>query len=179
MTEETLSSRHIYSGQVLLDVRVDEVRLPDGSVGRRELVGVARAALVIPVLDDGRLVLITQYRKGVERELLEFPAGKLDPGEEPIETARRELAEESGYRAAELIELGPIHTSPGFCDEEIVVFAARGLSEVGQHTDADESITVRVLAREELDGLIAAGKLTDAKTLAGLALLEHRVFPLD
>ena len=173
MDEETIDSRHIYSGRVLLDVRVDEVRLDDGRAATRELVTVAEAVLVLPLLDDGRMVFIRQFRKGIGAELLELPAGKLDPGEERESAARRELAEETGYRCASLEYLGPIHTSPGFCNEVIHIYRARGLEHVGQHTDEDERIEVEILSAEEVSELLTEGRITDAKTLCALLLYQR------
>ena len=174
MHEATLNSRHVYSGRVLLDVRVEEVRLDDGATATRELVEVAEAVLLLPILDDGRLVLIRQYRKGIEAALLELPAGKLDPGEEREAAARRELAEETGSRCARLEYLGPIHTSPGFCNETIHLYRARGLEHVGQHTDADERIDVLTPTPTEVEQLLDEGALTDAKTLCALLLHGRR-----
>ncbi len=168
--EERLSGKRVFGGR-LLQVDVDEVRLPNGSAAKREVVRHPGAAVVLPVHRDGRVVLVRQYRYPLGGVLLELPAGKLDPGEDPEQTARRELAEETGLGASQWDPLGPFYTTPGFSDEVLHCFLARGLTE-GERAvpDDDEALEVVVLGSAEVREWIRQGKIRDGKTLACLYL---------
>lgn len=144
-----------------------------GSVTKHVVVHPGAVAL-IPVLDDGRVVLIRNERFAVGRTLLEVPAGTLSPGEPPIECAARELREETGYRAASLEELATFFTAPGFCTEAMHVFVATGLEHVGQALEPTEHIEPIALTRAELDEAIDERRIEDAKTLASLMLWMRR-----
>ncbi len=127
------------------------------------------AAAVLPVLDDGRLLMVRQYRNALDRETLEIPAGKLDsPNEPKIECAYRELEEETGYRCDKLEYLISVNTTIAFCDEAIDVFVARNLILSRQHLDEDEIINVEAWELKELEEMIFSGKITDAKTVAAI-----------
>lgn len=127
------------------------------------------AAAVVPVTDDGKILMVRQYRNALDRETLEIPAGKLDaPGEPKIECAYRELEEETGYRCDNLEYLMSINTTVAFCDEAIDVFVARNLIPSHQHLDEDEVIYVEAWPVEELEKLIYSGKMTDGKTVAAI-----------
>lgn len=155
---------------------VEAVSWRDGQ-GRaleREVVRHPGAVLIVPLLDEDRLVLIGNFRVAVNERLWELPAGTLEPPEPPLDAARRELEEETGYRAAEVLPLGQFYTSPGFCDELMHVFTARGLEKVGQRLEAGEDIEVRIVGRDEALGMIADGSIRDGKTIAGLHLLLCR-----
>jgi 8-oxo-dGTP pyrophosphatase MutT (NUDIX family) len=157
---------------VVASVRIDEFRYPDGSTSRREVVGHPGAVAV--VAHDGRLLyLVRQPREAVgEDALLELPAGKLDvPGESPVECAKRELAEEVGKAASEWRELKRFYTSPGFAAEEVIVYLATGLEDVGAEPDAEERLEVVTWPLEDLDGAIVG--CTDAKSLIGLLLFKE------
>ena len=130
LTEMKVDSEAVFDGK-LLHVRRDTVRLPDGSLATREFVVHPGAALVVPVLPDGSLVAVRQFRYPVGQVFLEFPAGKIDPRETALATARRELAEEAGYAAASFTPLGRIHSVVGYSDEAIDFFVAEGLTFVG------------------------------------------------
>jgi 8-oxo-dGTP pyrophosphatase MutT (NUDIX family) len=150
---------------------------PDGGQFERDVVHHPGAVSVVPLHDDGRVVLVRQYRAAIDRELLEIPAGKRDvEGEPPEETARRELAEEVGLRAERLELLAEFHNSPGFCDELSYVFLARGLTTCD--TDAqgveERHMTVEKIALDDVPALIAMGEITDAKTIIGLCLARDR-----
>lgn len=140
----------------------------------RDVVRHPGAVLVVPQLDDDRLVLIGNFRVAVNERLWELPAGTLEPPEPPLEAARRELVEETGYRAARVEPLGSFYTSPGFCDELMHVFVARGLEHVGQRLEAGEDIEVRIVRRDEALRMIREGRIRDGKTIAGLHLLLCR-----
>ncbi|HUY63099.1 MAG TPA: NUDIX hydrolase [Acidimicrobiales bacterium] len=150
---------------------------PDGTVFRRQVVRHPGAVAVVPLSDHGTVLLVRQYRPAVDRWLLEIPAGTRDvEGEEPAVTARRELAEEMGLSAAHLEQLAVVHNTPGFCDEETVLYLATGLSPtaVDRHGPEEEHIEVVEVAVSELDDLMASGALTDAQTVLGLLMVRAR-----
>ncbi|MDI3280991.1 MAG: NUDIX hydrolase, partial [Bacillota bacterium] len=174
--EELLSSQEVFRG-VLLRVRRDTVRLPEGRESVREVIEHPGAAAVVPVLPGPRLVLLRQYRHAVGRVLWEVPAGKLDPGEDPERCARRELEEEAGYRAGHLERLFSIVTTPGFTNEVIHLFAASDLTlvEEGRRpADEDELLRVEVLPAPEVLEMIWRGELVDAKSIAAICGWAHR-----
>ena len=167
LVETGLASEVVFSGR-LLEVRRDRIRLPDGGEATREFVVHPGAVLVVPVLDDGRLVLERQYRYPVRRVMLEFPAGKIDAGETPLATAKRELVEEAGYTAQKWKKLGTIHPEIGYSTEFIDLYEATGLTHVGQRLDEGEFLDVVTLAEDELLATYDCGGLTDGKTIAAL-----------
>lgn len=167
LVETGLGSDAVFSGK-LLEVRRDRVRLPDGTEATREFVVHPGAVLVVPVLDDGRLVLGRQFRYPVRRVMLEFPAGKIDAGETPLATAQRELVEEAGYTAQKWKKLGTIHPEIGYSTEFIDLYEATGLTHVGQRLDEGEFLDVVTLAEDELLATYDCGGLTDGKTIAAL-----------
>lgn len=171
LIETKVSSEVVYRGH-FLDVRKDQVALPDGSRAGREYIVHPGAVVIMPMLDDGRLVLERQYRYPLQQVLLEFPAGKLDPGESGQAAAIRELAEETGYRAREWARAGILHNAAAYSDEFIEIWFARGLTLGERHLDHGELIDLCLMSEEELDALAAAGALTDAKTLIGLQWLQ-------
>ena len=155
-----------------LEVHRDAVRLPDGSSATREYIRHSGAVAVIPILDDGRLVMERQFRYPLDRVLLEFPAGKLDPGESIATCAARELAEETGYRAAEWACAGVLHNAAAYSNEFIEIWFARGLTLGERQLDHGELIDLCLMQESELDALAARGELTDAKTLICLLWLQ-------
>jgi len=173
LSEESLSSRLIYSGRIM-EVRVDEVRLANGRLSIRELVRVADAVLMLPLLDDGTVLLIRQYRKGPEVDLLELPAGKIDPGEDPPTAAHRELLEETGYRAGKMERLSGVYTCPGFCNELIHLYLATELKRERPKPDDDELIRLVPTPLEEVGRMLADGRLVDSKSVAALGLYFMR-----
>lgn len=156
-----------------LEVRRDDVRLPDGSTATREYIQHPGAVAVIPVLDDGRLVLVRQYRYPLGKVLLEFPAGKLEVGEATLACAQRELAEETGYTAAEWAFAGEIHNAAAYSTESIWLWFARGLVPGRQNLDTGEFVEVARLGEAELDALALRGELPDVKTRIGLHWLQR------
>ncbi len=164
-------------GQVLakgdfLEVRRDDVRLPDGGAATREYVVHPGAVMIVPLLDDGRLVLERQFRYPVARVLLEFPAGKIDPGESTLACAQRELVEETGYRARQWACAGVMHNAAAYSTEGIEIWFARGLREGERRLDAGEFIELCLMTEPELDRCAAAGELSDMKTMVGLMWLQ-------
>lgn len=163
-----------FSGR-LLRVELDRAREPVapggyGPVVRREVVRHPGAVAIVAVTPNRELVLVRQYRYAAGRFLLEIPAGTLEPGERPEDTARRELREETGYAAGQLRPLGSFFSAPGFCDEVVHLFAAEGLTAGEQDTDVGEDIELVELSVKEARRKLLAGEFEDAKTLAGLGL---------
>ena len=172
LRESTVSSEQAYRGS-FLDVRRDQVRLPDGALAEREYIVHPGAVMIVPLLDDGRLVVERQWRYPLARTMLEFPAGKIDAGEPPYDCAVRELAEETGYRAAEWARAGVLHNAIAYSNEGIEVWFARGLSLGERRLDAGEFLDVMAIGADALDELARSGELTDAKTLIGLLWLQN------
>ena len=172
LRESTVSSEQAYRGS-FLDVRRDQVRLPDGALAEREYIVHPGAVMIVPLLDDGRLVVERQWRYPLARTMLEFPAGKIDAGESPYDCAVRELAEETGYRAAEWARAGVLHNAIAYSNEGIEVWFARGLSLGERRLDAGEFLDVMAIGADALDELARSGELTDAKTLIGLLWLQN------
>jgi ADP-ribose pyrophosphatase len=175
MRETKVAGSTVYDGKIVrLDV--DRVRLPNGREVVREVVRHPGAVVVVPVLDHERIVLVRQYRYPVEDVLLELPAGKLDKGEEPLDCARRELAEETGYRGRRWKTLGSFYTTPGFTNEVLHAFVAEDLEEGGEASpDPDEILRAVSLPIGEIFGMAREGRLRDAKTLAALLLWQLSV----
>jgi ADP-ribose pyrophosphatase len=172
LAEDTQSSEVVYEG-VFLRVLRDQVRTPDGHETVREFLRHPGAVMMIPVLDDGRVVLERQFRYPLGRSFIEFPAGKIDAGEGLLECARRELKEETGYVAAEWIHLGGFHNAIGYSDEKIEVYLARELTKQDARTDDGEVLEVFTASREQLLGWIGDGTVTDVKTIIGAYWLER------
>jgi ADP-ribose pyrophosphatase len=174
LTESEVASEWVFEGK-LLRVRRDIVRLPDGSLATREYIVHPGAVLVVPVLPDGRLVVERQFRYPVGAVFLEFPAGKLDPGEAELATAQRELAEEAGYVATTWTLLGRIHSVVGYSNEAIDFFIAEGLTHVGARLDDGEFLEILTLSLDQMLAALDRGEITDAKTVAALLLYaRHR-----
>jgi len=173
LIETKVSSEQVFDGK-LLHVRRDTVRLPDGGLATREYVVHPGAVLIVPVLRDGRLVVERQYRYPVGRVLIEFPAGKLDPGEAELATAQRELAEEAGLAAARWTPLGRIHSVVGYSNEAIDFYVAEELTHVGAKLDAGEFLEILTMSLDEMLAALDRGEITDAKTVAALLLYARR-----
>ncbi len=172
LAEETLESRLAYEGR-FLRVFEDTVRCPDGHVAPREYLRHPGAVAVVPLLDDGRLVMERQFRYPLGRSFIEFPAGKIDPGEDILACAQRELREETGYDAREWTYLGGFHNAIGYCDEKIEIYLARGLTFDAAASDDGEVLEVFTATLDELLGWIAAAKVTDVKTIIGAYWLQR------
>lgn len=171
LREQTLQSDVVFRGG-FLELRKDTVLLPGGGQATREFVVHTGAVAIVPILDDGRLVMERQFRYPLSRVLLEFPAGKIDAGEATFTAAVRELAEETGYRAREWARVGVLHNAAAYSNEFIEVWFARGLALGERDLDHGELIDVCLLDEAELDALAAGGELTDAKTLICLLWLQ-------
>ena len=176
MSDDSLIERRISGEQVwrghFLDVRRDVIAQPDGHTATREYIVHPGAVMVVPLLDDGRLVMERQYRYPLARVLLEFPAGKLEPGEPVLHCAVRELLEETGYSAREWARACSIHNACAYSDERIEIWFARGLQAGPRRLDQGELLDVCLMHEAELDALAGRGELTDVKTLIGLQWLQ-------
>jgi len=167
LTERFVSGERVFDG-TLLKVQRDEVRLPDGSRGVREYIRHPGAVAIVALFDDGRVLLERQFRYPHGRDFLEVPAGKLDPGEPHLQSAQRELLEETGYTAAEWQRIGVVHTSIAYTDEAIEIFVARNLTHVGGKLDDGEFLEVLTPRFDEAIEMIRDGRISDAKTVAAL-----------
>jgi len=172
LVEARIASTSVYDGRFLKVFR-DTVRLPDGHGAEREFVRHPGAVMIVPITDDGRLVVERQHRYPVGQVLLEFPAGKIDPGESTLHCAQRELLEETGYRAREWAHAGRMHNAPAYSTEFIEIWFARGLVAGAQQLDEGEAIEVQLLEESLLFELAARGELTDAKSLVALLRLQQ------
>lgn len=172
LRESPLDTEQVFAGR-LLDVRRDHVRLPNGDTATREYIVHPGAVMIVPMLDDGRLVVERQFRYPLARVMLEFPAGKLETGEPVLQCAIRELAEETGYRAAEWARAGVLHNAIAYSNEGIEVWFARGLTPGAQLLDDGEFLDVETATFDELLAAAQRGDLTDAKTLIGLMWLQN------
>jgi ADP-ribose pyrophosphatase len=171
-----LSTSRVYSGRVV-NLDLDQVRFPDGSTGTLEMLRHPGASAVVPFLDDPtdrdpRVLLIRQFRHAADGFIWEVPAGRLDPGEQPEACARRELEEETGMVAETFERLTTIYTTPGFTDERIHLFLARGLKPGTQRREADEFMELHQLRWEEVLGMVRRGEISDGKTLACLMFVQ-------
>ena len=174
-TERRRRSRTVYHGR-LLHVLEDEVRLANGRSARREYVRHPGAVTIVPFLDARTVVLVRQYRYPLERHFYEIPAGKIDPGERPLQTARRELREECGYTARRWRHLTTIHPCIGYSDERIELYSARGLAHVGHAPDDGELLEVVPMRLAAALAWVRTGRITDEKTIIGL-LWADRFLP--
>ena len=170
-TETRVSGRLAYDG-VLLKLEEDTVELPDGKLTRREWVRHPGAVVMIALLDAQTVVLERQYRYPLQRHFLELPAGKSDPGEEPLATARRELREECGYEARDWRHLATLHPCIGYSNERMEFFIARDLTQVDQELDDGEFLDVVPMAVADALARVFNGGITDIKTVAGLLWLQ-------
>ena len=171
-TEDTMWQGRIF------DVNRLNVALPDGRMAQRDVVRHPGAVAIVALTDDGRICLVRQYRTALGRVTVEIPAGKLDPGEDPLECANRELLEETGMRAERMAFLTTIATGVGFCDELIHMYMATGLSFAASDPDADEFINVDLVPLDELIDAVLDGRIEDCKTVTGALICDavaHRL----
>lgn len=171
LTETRVSGAQVFAG-ALLDVRRDEVRLPNGATAIREYVVHPGAVTIIPVLDSGELLLERQFRYAPGAELIELPAGKIDPGEATLETARRELLEETGYEALSWAYVTTLIPICAYSTERIELWLARGLRHVGRRLDHGEFLDTFTLPLAEALEWVRTGRIIDAKTIVGILWAE-------
>ena len=171
-TEKTLEREEIFRGRIVY-LHKDAVRLPDGSETSREVVEHPGGVTVIPVDSDGAVYCVRQYRYPYGEHLLETPAGKLEPGEDPLECAVRELSEETGFTAENYVYLGALYPSPGYCRETIHIYLATGLTPGKVHLDAGEFLDVERYTLDELADMVMKNELKDAKTVTAVLKAKH------
>ena len=174
LTEATLESTSLYQGTIL-SLRKDRVRLPNGRLTTREIVEHSDSVCMVALDAAGKVALVRQYRKAVERDLLEVPAGGIEPGEEPEDAARRELQEEIGHTAGQLRPLGGYYLAPGWCDEYMYAYLATELSPDPRSQDYDEIVETRWVPLAATLELIEQGEIRDAKSIAALLLAMRAV----
>jgi ADP-ribose pyrophosphatase len=170
--EETINEERKYSGNII-NVNKATVVLPNGKEATRDIVRHPGASVVVPIADNGELLLVKQYRKACEMVSLELPAGKLDNGEDPGICAGRELTEETGYKAGNMRKVMDIHSTPGFSDEVLHMYVATELKEDVACPDEDEFISCGRYTIDECIRMVTMGRITDAKTIIGIFLADR------
>jgi len=171
--EKTIGTKKIFNGKIV-SLQVDDVRLPNGKTSKREIIKHSGAVAVIPITDDGKIIFVEQYRKPLEKSLVEIPAGKLEPGEEPHITAVRELEEETGYTTDDLTYITSFYTSPGFADEIMYIYLAKQLKLLENPVlgDEDEFVEKVILSLDEAKQYVKEERIHDAKTVYALLYVE-------
>lgn len=169
--EKTLRMENIFEGRIIR-VRKETVELPDGSVADRELIAHPGGVGVIAADENRQVFMVSQYRIAARSMMLEIPAGKLEYGENPLECGKRELIEETGYSAEEFTHLGEYYATPGYCEEKLNIYLARGLKFVGQNLDEGEFLNVKKYDIDELYRMVMDNKIYDAKT--AIAILKAK-----
>lgn len=165
--EETISSQLVYDGRAV-KLRVDTVRMPGGRETSREIVEHSACVAIIAVDADDNVLLVNQFRKPVEKELLEIPAGGIEPGEDAVATVRRELREETGYLPRKVERLGGFYSTPGYCTEYLHLYLASDLVPSSLNAEDTDSIELVRVPISQISGLITSGSICDAKSIAGL-----------
>ncbi|MGN8647131.1 NUDIX hydrolase [Gracilibacillus sp. HCP3S3_G5_1] len=173
--EKTIQVKSIFDGKVI-SVQVDDVTLPNGKTSKREIVKHPGAVAIIPITEDNKIVFVKQYRKPLEKTLVEIPAGKLEKGEKPEVTALRELEEETGYTTDQLTYVTSFYTSPGFANEIMYIYKTNALKRVDQPKalDEDEFVELIELSLEEAEQLIVEEEIHDAKTIYAILYLKYK-----
>ena len=171
--EKTLSSQLIYEGRAV-KLRVDTVRKPSGRQTTREIVEHADCVAIVAVDADNNVLLVKQFRKAVGKELLEIPAGGIEPGEDPVDTVRREMREETGYLPRKVERLGGFYSTPGYCTEYLHLYLATDLTPDRLHAEDTESISLIRVPSAQIPSLITSGAICDAKSIAGLLVFLER-----
>ena len=174
LEEKTMKSDKVYEGKIV-NLRIDTVELPDKKYSKREIVEHPGAVGLIPITEDNCVVLVKQFRKPVEKFLLEIPAGKLELNEEPRETAIRELKEETGFEAGKIEYLLEFYTSPGFSNEKIHLFLATDLIEGEATPDSGEFVEKVKISIEDLLKMVDRGEIVDSKTIIGINLADKYI----
>lgn len=171
LEEKTIKTETIYKGKII-DVTLDDVQLPNGKTSKRELVKHPGAVAVIAITDEQNILMVKQFRKPLERSLVEIPAGKLEHGEAPEDSARRELEEETGYKAANLEYVTSFYTSPGFADEIVHLYYSDQLVKGSQQTDEDEFVELIEVSLRQAEELFQNKEIYDAKTAYAVQYLQ-------
>ena len=164
-----IDERTVCKGNVM-DFNECDVELPDGKIAKWDLVHHSGGAAVLPVDDDGRIILVRQYRLGADRDLLEIPAGKSEPGEDPADTVKREMEEEIGYVAGNMEKMMDFYPAPAYSEEKTAIFLATDLMKTHENPDDDEFVTIERYKPEVLKSMIISGELVDGKTIAAISV---------
>lgn len=172
-TEEKLRRVNTYQG-IIVDVETDMVKLQNGAITMREVVRHPGGVSVVALDEDGTVALVRQYRYPFQTHLWELPAGKLEPGEEPLPAAKRELSEETGLEADSWTDLGALYATPGYCTETLYLYLAEGLHQGEAHPDPNEFLDVIRIPLDELLDRIDRGEIRDAKTVVGALRADRR-----
>ncbi len=172
--EKTMKSEKLYEGKII-NLRIDTVELPDKKYSKREIVEHPGGVAIVGITDENKILLVSQYRKAVDRVLLELPAGKIEVNEEPKETAIKELKEETGYSTEKLEYLLEFYTSPGFSTEKVYIFLAENMEKGEQELESGEYIDVESYKIEDLIEMIENGDIIDSKTIIGIYAVKNRL----
>jgi ADP-ribose pyrophosphatase len=163
--------KRLFNGKMIKLYREHRL-LPNGVTVDLELIKHTGAVLIVPFLSHDKIVLIRQYRPVIDSYIWELPAGNIDPNEKPLISAHRELAEEVGYKARTMKNIGYIYPSPGYCTEKIIIYKAHGLTKIASRTEEDEIITAKIFSKKDIERLLRSRKIVDSKTICGLKLAK-------
>jgi len=167
-------TEYLYRGKII-DVSISDAHTACGAATRIEIVHHPGGAGALPLFDDGSVMLVRQYRYPIKRLSLEIPAGRIEHGQTPLETARRELEEEIGYKASKLDLISEFYPTPGYCEEKLFVYLATGLTQTGQHLDFDEEIELVRMSLGDARALVNSGEIDDSKTIIALLQADHLI----
>lgn len=173
LTEKIINTKRIYDGKVI-NVRVDYVELPDSTFAKREIVEHNGGVGIIPITEEGEVLMVAQYRSAAQCVMLEIPAGKLEIGEDPLECGKRELIEETGYSGDEFIYLGSYYATPAYCQEKLSIYLARALKWQGQNLDDEEFLNIKKYKLDDLYDMVMNNEIIDCKT--AIAILKAKAF---
>lgn len=166
-------SNVFYKGKVF-DLKIDEIEYESGNKGIREVAVHPGGAVIVPVTKEGKIILVTQFRYPFQKELMEFPAGKLDKDEHPLKCAERELEEETGFKAGKIKKLGEIYTAPGYCTEVLHIYMAKDLTAGNHNREKGElGMQIHKFTINEVEEKIGKGEIVDAKTICGIYHLKR------
>ena len=175
MIERTISRQLIYSGR-LIKLHINTVKLINGRITKREIVEHSTSVVIVPICDNGDIIMISQYRSPIKRELLELPSGGINPNETPAAAVERELREETGLKPNYVKRIGGYYSSPGFTNEFLDLYLVKDLENSISSPDDDEIIRVRRIKQKQIADLITSGQLCDAKSIAGLCIYFENYF---